>query len=137
MPKFGKRSLSKLETCHPDIQKVLKEAIKYVDFGVVEGHRGKELQDKYYNEGKSKLKFPKSKHNKNPSLAVDIVPYVKVPGKKGFYDWNNIERYRNIVFFIRGIAAGMGVNIRLGADWDSDFYCTDQTFHDIPHLELK
>ena len=38
MPKFGKSSTKKLETVHQDLQDILNEAIKYVDFGITEGH---------------------------------------------------------------------------------------------------
>ena len=133
MPKFGKSSTKKLETVHQDLQDILNEAIKYVDFGITEGHRKQELQDLYYETGRSKLKFPQSKHNKFPSLAVDIVPYVVGVG----YDYKNIDRFHNIVYFIKGIAYAKGIELRLGCDWDNDFETKDHSFHDAPHLELK
>ena len=58
MPKFSKRSLENLRTCHQDIQAVLNEAIKYVDFSVTCGHRGQYEQDKAFVEGKSKIRWP-------------------------------------------------------------------------------
>ena len=39
MPKFSKASLSKLESCHKDIQSVMNEAIKHMDFVVLAGYR--------------------------------------------------------------------------------------------------
>jgi hypothetical protein len=30
----------------------------------------------------------------------------------------------------------MGIESRMGADWDGDFDTKDQTFHDLPHFEL-
>ena len=43
---------------------------------IVCGHRNKEDQNKAFAEGKSKLKWPKGKHNKLPSQAVDAAPYI-------------------------------------------------------------
>ena len=75
MPKFSKRSLDRLATCHPDLQKVCNELIKTYDFSVNCGHRGKAEQDAAVKSGASKAKWPTSRHNTNPSLAVDIYPY--------------------------------------------------------------
>lgn len=133
MPRFGNRSKKNLETCHEDLQKILNKAIEYVDFGVIEGHRTKETQNHYYETGRSTLKFPQSKHNTNPSLAVDIVPYLSSKG----YDWNDVDRFHNIVYFIKGIAYSMGIEVILGCDWDSDFYTKDHRFHDAPHIQLN
>ena len=54
MPRFSQKSLMMLEECHPDIQKVMNEAIKYIDFSITEGARTEEQQLKYYASGKSK-----------------------------------------------------------------------------------
>ena len=75
MPKFGKKSLEKLNTCDKRLQLVLNEVIKTVDCSVLEGHRGEQRQNKLYDEGKTKLKFPNGRHNASPSRAVDVVPY--------------------------------------------------------------
>jgi len=127
MAAFGKRSRSKLDTCHEDIQMVMDECIKYYDFSVLEGHRTEEVQDDYNARGLSKLKWPKSKHNKKPSLGIDIAPYP--------IDWNDIERFRSLVFFIKGYAMAMGIEMRLGIDWNDNLKA-DQSFVDGPHLEL-
>lgn len=127
MPQFGKRSKEQLETCHPDLQMVLNKAIEVVDFSVLQGYRGEEEQNKYFYEGKSKLKYPQGKHNKNPSLAVDIAPWP--------IDWKDIKRFGAVVFFIKGIAYENGIKLRLGADWNSDFQF-NESFIDMPHIEL-
>ena len=75
MPSFGKTSRSKLETCAQEIQDVLNEAIKHYDFSVIDGHRDMERQNVYFNEGKSQVRWPNSRHNSYPSQAVDIIPY--------------------------------------------------------------
>jgi peptidoglycan L-alanyl-D-glutamate endopeptidase CwlK len=128
MPRFGKQSQAQLDTCHEDLQKVLNVAIKEVDFSILEGHRSKELQDKYFRENKSKLKYPLGKHNKIPSLAVDIAPYP--------IDWKDTKRFAHVAFFIKGIAYSMGIRLRLGGDWNGDFI-NNESFIDLPHLELS
>ena len=35
----------------------------------------KKPRNRYFAEGKSQLQFPEGKHNANPSLAIDAVPY--------------------------------------------------------------
>lgn len=129
---FGKRSNMNLKTCHEDLQIILNIAIKYVDFSVLEGHRGQKLQDHYFNTNRSTKRYPDGKHNRTPSLAVDVGPYVKGVG----IDWKNLDRFYKIVSFIKGIAYGLGIELRLGADWDGDFWVNDQKLHDLPHLEL-
>ena len=37
--------------------------------------RTKTEQDELFAKGKTKLKYPESKHNRDPSLAIDIAPY--------------------------------------------------------------
>lgn len=64
MPKFGTRSRSNLETCHENLQKLFNEVIKHYDCSVICGHRGQQEQDQAFHDGRSKLKFPQSKHNK-------------------------------------------------------------------------
>ena len=129
MPEFGSKSRNNLESCHPDIQVLLNEAIKYIDFSVICGYRNKQAQDKAYLEKRSKVEFPNSKHNKVPSIAVDIVPYPDL-------DWDDTARFYLFIGTIKGIALTLGIKIRLGADWDGDGKVKDQNFHDLPHIEL-
>jgi peptidoglycan L-alanyl-D-glutamate endopeptidase CwlK len=120
MPHFSQRSLTNLGQCHPDLQKVAHEAIKHYDFTVICGHRNKADQDKAVREGKSKAKWPTSKHNKTPSQAFDATP---VP-----LDWNNIESFRTMARHMKEAAKKVGVPITWGGDFKS--------FFDGPHFEL-
>lgn len=131
MPKYSQRSKDILATCHPDIQRLLNEAIKYIDLTIICGHRGKEAQDKAVAEGKSKTPWPTSKHNSIPSLAVDLMPYYP-----GGIRWSDKEGIYFCMGFLKGLAVKMGIAIRLGIDWDGDNDMHDQTFIDGPHLEL-
>lgn len=128
MPRFSNRSKMALETCHPDLQKVFTEAIKHIDFMVLEGHRGQEAQDKAWRSGYSKVRWPNGKHNKNPSLAVDIAPYPIA--------WGDTERFVYFAGYIMGIASQLGIKLRWGGDWDQDTQVTDERFRDYGHFEL-
>lgn len=128
MPKFSDFSKANLATCHPDLQCIFNRVIEHVDCRVLQGHRGQEEQDRLFQEGKSKLMFPASKHNNRPALAVDVVPYP--------IDWKNWRRFDFLSGVVWGIAGEMGIQIRWGGDWDRDLEFNDQTFHDLPHFEL-
>jgi peptidoglycan LD-endopeptidase CwlK len=131
MPKFSQRSLDQLDTIHPTLREILEEAIKVSDFIVLEGHRGEEAQNKAFREGRSKIQWPKGNHNKSPSTAADIAP---VP-----IDWDSKHAGKKFAFLagiVTGVAATKGVKIRWGGDWDGDGQMNDQSFHDLPHVEL-
>ncbi len=128
MPSFSNFSLSHLETCDDRLQDVFNEVIKHVDCRVFSGHRSPEEQDRLFEEGKTTLIGGESKHNKFPSLAIDVTPYP--------IDWENRERMLLFNGFVLGTASQMGVILRSGSDWNMNFNPRDQTFHDLPHFEL-
>lgn len=123
MPKFSNSSKDKLKTCHPILQCIMNEAIKAYDFTILCGYRGESAQNKAYEKGNSKLKFPKSKHNKIPSLAVDIAPYP--------IDWNDIERFKELNYVVMNIANYLCLDqyIQWGGTW--------KKFVDYPHYQIK
>ena len=129
MPRFGTKSRSRLHTCDEDLQKLFNEVVKHFDCTVIEGHRGKEKQNAAYKKGNSKLKFPKGKHNRMPSIAVDVAPYP--------FDWIVRDRFHFFCGFVIGIASQMGLNVRWGGDWDQDTHTKDNKFDDLVHFELK
>ena len=129
MPKFGRKSRERLKTCDEKLQKVFNEVIKHVDCSVLEGHGSKDRQNKLYEEGKTKVKYPNGRHNRQPSSAVDVTPYP--------VDWEDRERQTLFAGFVIGVASQMGINLRWGGDWDQDFQVVDNRFDDFPHFELK
>ena len=128
MYKFGSRSKKHLVTLDKRLQKVLNEVIKYVDCSIIEGHRSAERQDKLFEEGRTKVKYPNGRHNANPSRAVDVVPYP--------IDWDDRERFHLFAGFVIGIAQSMGIKLRWGGDWNMNFEVDDNNFDDFPHFEL-
>ena len=129
MAKFGKRSKERLATCDDRLQQVFNEVIKYIDCSVLEGHRSEERQNKLYEEGKTKVRYPKGRHNSKPSRAVDVTPYP--------VDWADRERQTLFAGFVLGLAARMGITLRWGGDWNMNFEVKDNRFDDFPHFELK
>lgn len=132
---FSKRSLENLSECHPDLQIIFKEVIKYVDCSILCGYRGEKEQNEAFRKGKSKLKYPLSKHNTDQySMAVDVVPYP--------VDWTNLQRFYYLSGFVKGMATALYERgeiahvVRWGGDWDGDNDFKDQRFHDFPHFEL-
>ena len=63
MPSFGKTSKKRLEECDPRLQQLFNEVVKEYDCSILQGHRSEEEQNRYFDEGKSKVRFPNSKHN--------------------------------------------------------------------------
>jgi len=71
MPKFGRKSFSRLRTCDIRLVDLFAEVVKEFDCTVLEGSRGALIQMGYYHSipRKTKLAYPESKHNPN---AIDI-----------------------------------------------------------------
>lgn len=126
MPSFGSRSLANLSEAHPDLQKVMHEAIKYFDFSVIEGYRGMAEQNAAKKAGNSKALFGQSPHNFKPSLAVDCTPYP--------LDWKDEAAFKAMGKVIMDAATRLGVRLRWGGDWDFNSKTDDGW--DKPHFEL-
>jgi peptidoglycan L-alanyl-D-glutamate endopeptidase CwlK len=135
--KFGKRSSEKLSQTKIPLQEIAKHALKLglMDFAITEGLRTKEVQDKYYKSGKSKVKWPNSKHNVkyegDLSSAFDVVPYVD-----GKVSWNALHCciLAGIIF---ASAKTLGYKIRWGGCWSGNFkYVGKQKLNDYVHFEL-
>ena len=62
MPKFGKRSLARLNTCDAEIQVLFEEIVKHFDCTVLCGHRPKDKQDDLqgYDPPRTKVSWPNS-----------------------------------------------------------------------------
>jgi peptidoglycan L-alanyl-D-glutamate endopeptidase CwlK len=117
-----------------DLQILCDTVLHYVDCSIIKGHRGKEEQNDAFHRGDSKLKWPLSKHNHIPSLAVDLSIYP--------IDMANTARNYWFGGFVLGVAkilhniGLMHYDIRWGGDWDRDNDFSDQTLNDLCHFEL-
>jgi peptidoglycan L-alanyl-D-glutamate endopeptidase CwlK len=120
MATFSKASLDKLNSCHPDLQRLFNDVIRFTDCTILCGYRGEEEQNKAYAEGKSKAKFGESPHNKQPSMAVDVMPYP--------IDWSDRKRLDQFVVVVKQVADSIGVRVKWGGEFKG--------FFDGPHWEL-
>ena len=121
MAVFSKQSKEKLETCCQEIQDICNEAIKEINFIVICGYRGKEDQDKAFNEGFSKLKYPQSRHNQNPSMAIDAAPFP--------IRWSDTKSFKRLADVMLRIAEEKGIDLTWGGGW--------QNYKDLPHYEVR
>ena len=133
MPYFGDRSKRNLMTCDQMLQDLFLEVVGYHDCAVICGYRGETDQNEAYYGGRSKLKFPQSRHNQVPSMAVDVVPWHH---DQPHIRWEDRTAFYHFCGVVRGIAAMRGYPIRWGGDWDRDFDLADQSFFDLPHFEI-
>lgn len=144
---FGKVSLDRLATCHPDLQLIMNTAIEIsdIDFGIAEGARPVERQQELYAQGRTapgKIVTwidgvtQKSKHNMVPSMACDI--YIWINGKA---IWDN-EHLSYIAGLVHGVSAFLfelgRVNhvVRWGGNFDMDGQLVEESSTDRPHFEL-
>lgn len=144
--KFGQSSERQLATCDVRLQRVARRALGYgvLDFSILEGHRGQAKQDRYFAEGKSKLRFPKGNHNAYPSNALDAVHCVagKIAATPDPKNAAANREYREALCILAGLmfaaAAEEGVRLRWGGAWDGmDKVTESQRFDDLYHFELE
>ncbi len=107
---FGTASKEHRNTCSRDLQDVLNEAIKHVNFSVITGFRDMAAQNIAHSEGKSQLRWPKSKHNKYPSDAFDVIPYPA--GFDATY-----EEWYELASYILRAGLQLGVRLEWGGHW--------------------
>ena len=117
---FSAKSLERLSGVHPDLQRVMSEAITNspLDFGISEGLRTKERQQELFNTGKSQTM--NSRHI--TGHAVDIAVFID-----GKANWE-LRNYQIVADHIKAVAKLNDVPIVWGGDWVS--------FVDGPHFEL-
>ncbi len=126
MFEFSTKSLDRLHTCHVDLIMIMTEAIKGYDFSILSGFRDAQEQNEKVKLGYSQLKWPKSKHNQQPSEGIDIAPYP--------IDWDDLNRFYYLAGRIDAIADILLENqiihhtIVWGGDWSK--------FKDYGHFEL-
>ena len=136
MPRFGRKSKSRLKGVNSKLVNVLNETVKVYDITVLEGVRTKRRQKELYDAGKTKVLH--SKHM--DGLAVDICPYP--------VNFEDIKRFFYLAGLIKIISTNLGANVRWGGDWNRDQKFSgrglknkkgsdsSQNFNDYVHFEL-
>ena len=118
MAKWSKKSAERLYTCDTDIIRLFDEVLKVRNCSVLDGHRNEERQNQYFEAKTSKFKWDFSKHNRNPSRAVDVIFY---PFNKK-HDWDNREKFMFFRGIVYGIASQMGITLNKTIQWDLAHY---------------
>lgn len=129
---FGKGSIGKLHGLTYKLQEVARETLELgiMDFSIVCGFRGEAEQNQFFEEGKSKVQWPNSRHNKWKAEAMDLVPWIN---KKSSYDKRHCCVLAGLVL---AVAKLKGISLRWGGNWDMDSEpITDQDFQDLVHFE--
>ena len=145
MASLGNTSMTRLNSCERDIQTILLEAIKIYDFSVTFGHRSPETQFELFKKGRKEVRGvwqiddkdkivtykdgyeKQSRHNSDPSKAVDIVPYP--------IDWHDINRFHQLNGVILAVQdrllrdGKITKTLTWGGNWKS--------FIDYPHYQIK
>jgi len=130
--KWGKTSLRNYEQLSPGLKRVATRVQGYgiLDFSIIEAYRTRGEQNRYYDLGKTKVRWPHSKHNHLPSVAMDCAPYVA-----GKISWFKLHCCI-LAGLILAAAKEEGVKLRWGGNWDMDDEpITDQDFQDLVHFE--
>ena len=148
---LSSRSKLRLETCHPDLIKLVKASIANcpIDFGITYGHRSQEEQFELYKKGREEMADKwvlvdpskkvtnvdgfnvMSEHNYSPSNAFDFICYAngKVTWKQKYYVF--------VAGYIQGKAAELGINVTWGGNFDNDGDIMEKgTFLDLGHFQL-
>jgi len=129
-------SKTKLETCHPDLQTLFFYVSLNYENTIVCGHRGEQEQNEAFVSGASEKKWPNSKHNSYPSMAVDAAPY-----EVNHIDWGKLQS-AYFAGYVKGMAeilfrmSIISHKIRCGIDWNENNDIDDTKFWDACHFEI-
>ena len=121
MYNFGNTSKTRLTGVHPDLVKVMEEAIKNspYDFSISQGLRTLEQQQELFNAGKSQTM--RSRHLSGHAVDIAVLENGKVT-------WE-FDRYNTVAAHIKAVAKEMNIPVEWGGDWLS--------FKDGPHFQLN
>ncbi len=119
--RFSSRSLEKLHTVRPELQRVMVDALQRstVDFGITEGIRSLERQRRLLAAGATHTLD--SRHLTGE--AVDVVAYLDGHIR---WDW---PLYMQIARAVAAASHELGIGVTWGGSWNS--------FPDGPHFELS
>lgn len=126
--KLGAKSIERLNSVNPDLQRVVKLAFETMPFDITitEGIRSQERQNQLLAAGATKVKT--SRHQSGN--AIDMVPYP--------VDWNDFNRFRIMAREMFKAAKQLGITIRWGGNWSriDENQAPPSSFIDGPHFEL-
>ena len=130
---FGPRSLAQLATCEQPIRDVFTEVDRRRPCTIIEGARSQADQDRDFDKGVSKLRWPHGKHNVVPpatlSRAVDVKPddlaWTAPP-----------EAWKVFADLVFQVALEIGIKLRWGGAWNGIYPNPPHDLNDYDHFEL-
>ena len=159
MYRFSSKSSAKLEQANEDHQRLWPEVIKWtpIDFGISFTYRDPDEQFELYKKGRKLVNGvwliedrkqivtfkdgykKQSKHNFNPSKAVDVYAYIN---GKASWDPMHLAAIGGVVMSVAAQLykeKEMKHRLRWGFNWDMDGVLVnmdkDESFVDLPHFE--
>jgi peptidoglycan L-alanyl-D-glutamate endopeptidase CwlK len=99
------------------------------DMTILEGHRGEARQNQMVAEGKSQLRWPKSRHNSFPSMAVDVAPYVNGGVSWSWPHYHPMAEHIKATWSRLKAEGKVAGTLEWGGDWRS--------FKDGPHWQIN
>ena len=120
MSSLTERDMVRLASCDLKLQMLLIKARKQTPFMVVCGHRKEEKQNEAFRNGYTQVQWPNSKHNQEPSLAVDLCP---LP-----VNWQNTRHFFELAAYIWAECLRQDTPVIWGGSY---------SFGDYGHFELR
>ncbi|HEA65367.1 MAG TPA: hypothetical protein ENI07_00880 [Desulfobacterales bacterium] len=120
MPNLTERDMLRLATCDVRWQMLLPKIAEKMWLMVIGGHRNEEKQNEAFRNGLTQVRWPNSKHNLEPSLAVDLAP---LP-----LDWKNTRHFFELAAHVWAESLKNDVSVI----WGGSF-----SFGDYGHFELR
>lgn len=141
MNKWSKQSKENYRTLHPDLKLLADEVLKIHDCTIRQGYRDERTQNRYFKKGTSKVKYPDSKHNKMPSEAIDLSPYIPNVNP---WDMEHVLHFAGIVQAIASqlyTEGSMSKKLIWGGSWghnlDAPLAFDEDKFFDGIHFSLE
>ncbi len=119
MPSLTERDLIHLATCDARWQMLLPKVAEKTWLMVIGGHRNEEKQNEAFRDGYTQVQWPNSKHNQEPSLAIDLCP---LP-----VNWQNTRHFFELAAYVWAESLKKDVPVI----WGGSF-----SFGDYGHFEL-
>jgi len=164
MYNYSQTSLENILSAHPKLQLIAHHVIKMIDCSCTCGVRTELEQQRLFDKGLSKtlkskhlpheftvsyqdsmiLKelYPDRKIILQPgdvaewSQAIDLQPYPMDWRAMNMDNTEMVKRFSFLCGIVKGVAYSNKINIRMGIDWNGNGKFSDQTFHDLPHIEI-
>lgn len=129
--RYGKSSERRLSMSTPEVKRVMRRVIHYIDCSILCTFRDADAQARAVAKGFSEVAWPDSDHNYTPCSAIDVGIWCKAIGNVDFADHTSFAFLAGIIHVC---AIEEGCVAIWGHDWDHDFNFMEHAFKDRPHF---